>query len=81
MPEPKNGYKWYHATRALGVGTILYGILVDKTPERGSIILGGFGLLGLEKVARSEEPGGDDKSKTKRKAREGSGDADSSTGD
>lgn len=33
----------------------MYGLLVDKTPERGSIILGGFGLLGLEKVARGEE--------------------------
>lgn len=36
---------------------LLYGLLVDKTPERGSIILGGFGLLGLEKVARGEEAG------------------------
>lgn len=39
----------------MGISVLLYGLLVDKTPERGSIILGGFGLLGLEKVARGEE--------------------------
>lgn len=35
-----------------------YGLLIDKTPERGSIIVGGLGLIGLEKVARDEESGG-----------------------
>lgn len=33
---------------------LAYGLLFDDTPERGSIILGGFALLGIEKVARTE---------------------------
>jgi hypothetical protein len=33
---------------------LLYGLLFDESGERGTIILGGLGLLGYEKVARSE---------------------------
>lgn len=48
------GLRWYYATRALGVAVLLYGLLVDHSPDRGTIILIGSGLLGLDKVARSE---------------------------
>lgn len=46
--------QWYHFTRVLGVSLIIYG-LVDHSAERGTILLGGFGLLGLEPVARSDK--------------------------
>ena len=45
---------WYYVTRGMGVFLILYGLLVDHSPDRGTILLGGFGFLGLDKVARSE---------------------------
>lgn len=45
---------WYWATRLLGTLLIVYGVLED-TPERGTLILTGAGLLGLDKVARSEK--------------------------
>lgn len=47
---------WYFITRALGVGMLIYGLVFDHTGERGTIILGALGLLGLEKVARTDEP-------------------------
>lgn len=47
---------WYYATRALGITLVLYGLIVDHTPERGSIILGGLGLLGYDFVKRAEPP-------------------------
>lgn len=53
-PLPKT-LPWFYATRGLGVVLLLYGLLVDQTPERGTIILGGLGLLGVEKVAKSDE--------------------------
>lgn len=46
--------RWFHFTRLLGVVVLLYGLLLDDSPERGTIILGGFGLVGFDKVARSE---------------------------
>ena len=46
--------RWYYFTRLLGVVVLLYGLLLDESPERGTIILGGFGLIGFDKVARSE---------------------------
>ncbi len=33
---------------------LVYGILVDHTPERGTIILTGAGFVGYEFVQRSE---------------------------
>lgn len=45
---------WYFVTRALGVLMLVYGLLLDHTGERGTIILGALGLLGLEKVARTD---------------------------
>lgn len=46
--------EWYYVTRALGVLVFLYGVFVDASPERGTIILAGAGLAGFDKVARSE---------------------------
>lgn len=48
-------FRWYYATRALGAFILLYGVLIDSTPERGTLILAGAGLLGIDKVARSEK--------------------------
>lgn len=53
--------KWFHATRALGVLVFLYGVFVDRSPERGTIILSGAGLAGFDKVAG----GGSDSDKKK----------------
>jgi hypothetical protein len=47
-------FPWYYATRGIGATMVLYGLLVDASAERGTIILTGAGLLGLDKVARSE---------------------------
>lgn len=46
--------KWFHITRAIGVAVFLYGVFLDRSPERGTIILTGAGLAGFDKVARSE---------------------------
>ena len=46
---------WYFATRALGAFMVGYGLLVDKTPERGTIIVTGAGLAGFDKVVRRDE--------------------------
>jgi hypothetical protein len=48
------GIPWEYCTRAIGFGLLAYGLLVDETPERGTIILAGVGFLGLDKVAKSE---------------------------
>lgn len=45
---------WYYFTRALGTVILLFGVFGDASAERGTIILTGAGLLGLDKVARSE---------------------------
>jgi hypothetical protein len=49
-------FPWYFATRTLGAVILLFGVFADTTPERGTIILTGAGLLGLDKVARSDGP-------------------------
>jgi hypothetical protein len=46
--------KWFHITRAIGVAVFLFGVFIDHSPERGTIILTGAGLAGFDKVARSE---------------------------
>lgn len=46
--------RWFYATRLLGTTLIVFGVFGDKTPERSTIILTGAGLLGIDKVARSE---------------------------
>ncbi len=48
-------FKWYYVTRLIGAAMTIYGILVDKTPDRGTIIMAGVGILGLDKVTRSEK--------------------------
>lgn len=45
---------WFFITRGLGVVILLFGVFGDHTPERGTLILTGAGLLGIDKVARSE---------------------------
>lgn len=45
---------WYHITRFLGTVILLFGVFGDASADRGTIILTGAGLLGLDKVARSE---------------------------
>jgi hypothetical protein len=45
---------WYFVTRAIGAILVMYGVFGDASAERGTIILTGAGLLGLDKVARSE---------------------------
>jgi hypothetical protein len=45
---------WYFVTRFVGVAILVFGVFADHTPERGTIILAGAGLLGIDKVARSE---------------------------
>lgn len=45
---------WYFATRALGVVMIVFGLFGDHTGDRSTIIITGAGLLGIDKVARSE---------------------------
>ena len=52
--SPVKALPWFYVTRGFGILLIVYGLLVDKTGERGTILLGGFGLLGLDKVARSD---------------------------
>lgn len=52
-----NGYitiKWFYVTRAIGVLVFLYGVFVDDSPERGTLILTGAGLAGFDRVARPE---------------------------
>jgi hypothetical protein len=56
---------WFYVTRALGVVFVMYGLLVDDTADRGTIILSGLGLLGVDKVARSEPKDKTDSSKGK----------------
>lgn len=48
--------EWWHITRTLGVVVFLYGVFLDHSPERGTIILTGAGLAGFDKVARSDSP-------------------------
>jgi hypothetical protein len=51
---------WYYVTRAIGAFVLLFGVIGDASAERGTIILTGAGLLGIDKVARSESKGKDD---------------------
>lgn len=55
--QPAIPIPWYYVTRAIGTILILFGVFGDHTPERGTIILTGAGLLGIDKVARSEPKG------------------------
>lgn len=57
MSNKKHTLPWYYLTRALGVGILIYGVFADHSAERGTVILTGAGLLGIDKVARSEPKG------------------------
>jgi hypothetical protein len=46
---------WYFATRAIGVFMVLFGLLVDKSSERGTIIVTGAGLAGFDRVVRKDD--------------------------
>lgn len=48
--------EWFHVTRAIGVLVFLYGVFLDDSPERGTIVLTGAGLAGFDKVARGVTP-------------------------
>lgn len=58
MPNPDStsrfNFPWYYVTRLLGTVILLFGVFSDHTGDRGTIILTGAGLLGIDKVARSE---------------------------
>lgn len=54
FPRLRIKLHWYYVTRALGTALLLYGAFADDTPERGTLILTGAGLLGIDKVARNE---------------------------
>lgn len=49
-----NKLKWYVVTRSIGILMVAFGLFVDESPERGTIIITGVGMLGLDRVARSE---------------------------
>lgn len=49
-------FPWYYVTRALGAVAFVYAVFFDETGERGTLILTAAGLLGLEKVARTDAP-------------------------
>jgi hypothetical protein len=46
---------WYYITRAVGCVFLIYGLVFDTSSDRGTIILTGAGLVGIDKVARSEQ--------------------------
>jgi hypothetical protein len=49
-------WSWFHVTRLLAVGLMLYGVIIEKDPgNRGTCITAAFGLLGAEPVARREK--------------------------
>jgi len=53
---PKIRFPWYYVTRGIGATFLIFGLLFDDSTDRGTIILTGAGLLGIDKVARSEPP-------------------------
>ena len=54
MKLPKK-LPWYFFTRAIGAIAALYELVLDRSPERGTIIIAAFGLMGFDWVARREE--------------------------
>ena len=48
--------RWWHVTRTIGVLVFLYGVFLDDSPERGTVILVGAGMAGFDRVARSPDP-------------------------
>jgi hypothetical protein len=54
-PTSRPSLPWYYFTRVLGAAILCFGVFLDNTPERGTLILTGAGLLGIDKVARSDK--------------------------
>jgi len=51
--------KWYYVTRLLGLTMVLYELFSSAgSPERGTIILAGCGIMGFDYVARKEKGDG-----------------------
>lgn len=48
------GIPWPYVTRALGAVMVIYGMFLDHSGERGTIILAGVGFLGYEFVGKTE---------------------------
>jgi hypothetical protein len=46
--------KWYWVTRSVGAFAVIYELLIDHSPERGTIILAAFGVMGFDWVARRD---------------------------
>lgn len=46
---------WSYVSRALGVFLILYAVLGDHSEDRSTIFIGGLGLLGVDRVVKSDE--------------------------
>lgn len=46
--------RWFHATRGIGISLLIYGLLADKSGDRGTIILTGAGFIGYDVVARND---------------------------
>lgn len=49
-----NRLRWFHATRFFGAMGFIYGLFLDKSGDRATIIIASIGLMGYDKVARSE---------------------------
>lgn len=50
------GIPWPYITRAVGAVMVAYGMFLDHSSERGTIILAGVGFLGYEFVQKTEPP-------------------------
>lgn len=48
-------FRWYYVTRLIGAVILVFGVFADHSPERGTIILTGAGLMGFDKVARGDK--------------------------
>ncbi len=58
-PTPRRGpltqLRWYYFTRGLGAVAFLYELVGDvHSTDRATIIIAACGLMGLDKVARSD---------------------------
>ncbi len=50
---------WYYVTRGIGATMVLYELFSKaSSPERGTIILAGCGIMGFDYVARKDKGDG-----------------------
>jgi hypothetical protein len=61
MQNLRHYLQWYYFTRATGAIAAFYELFRDHSPERGTIILAAFGLMGFDLVSRKKF--GDDREK------------------